>query len=47
MERDAKKMSMREHFEKRDTEECFITYDKEIRFVPSDLVCFGKLSRCD
>ena len=26
---------------------CYITYDMDFRFVPSDPVCFDKLSRCD
>ena len=27
--------------------ECYITYHMDFRFVPSDPVCFDKLSRCD
>ena len=27
--------------------ECYITYDMDFRFVPSDPVCFDKLSGCD
>ena len=27
--------------------ECYITYAMDFRFVPSDPVCFDKLSRCD
>ena len=26
---------------------CYITYAMNFRFVPSDPVCFDKLSRCD
>ena len=26
---------------------CYITYDMDFRFIPSDTVCFDKLSRCD
>ena len=39
-----KKMSIRGHFEKWDKEECNITYDMDFRFIPSDPVCFDKLS---
>ena len=47
MERDMKKMSIHGHFEKWDTEEYYITYDMDFRFVPSDPMCFDKLSHCD
>ena len=26
---------------------CYITYDMDFRFIPSDPVCFDKLSCCD
>ena len=39
-----KKMSIRGNFEKWHTEECYITYYMDFRFVPCDPVCFGKLS---
>ena len=26
---------------------CYITYDMDFRFVPSDPVCFDKLTRCN
>ena len=26
---------------------CNITYDMDFRFIPSDPMCFDKLSRCD
>ena len=26
---------------------CYITYNMDFQFVPSDPVCFDKLSRCD
>ena len=26
---------------------CYITYDMDIRFIPSNPVCFDKLSGCD
>ena len=42
-----KKMSIHRHFEKWDTEECYITYDMDFRFIPCDPVCFDKLSGCD
>ena len=47
MEKDLKKMPMRSYFEKWHREECYITYDMGFRFVPSDPVCFGKLSHFD
>ena len=35
------------HQQKQWTRECYITYDMDFRFIPSDPVCFDKLSRCD
>ena len=26
---------------------CYITYDMDFQFIPSDPMCFDKLSRCD
>ena len=26
---------------------CYIAYDMDFWFIPSDPVCFGRLSRCD
>ena len=43
-----KKMSILEHIEKWDREECYImTVDMDFGFVPGDPVCFDKLSRWD
>ena len=41
-----KKKNQKKNNKKKD-KKCYITYDMDFRFVPSDLVFFDKLSHCD
>ena len=43
----SKSIETEDEFTKTEINSCYITYDMDFWFIPSDPVCFDKLSHCD